>query len=50
MHPWVQKTKMSDILEKKIPTPLKPDILGFNFDEEEFSNGEKEFRKQLLKN
>ncbi len=47
-HPWMRKLKVNDILEKKIEPPIKPDILGFNFDEEEFNKGEKEFRKKLL--
>jgi hypothetical protein len=42
------KINLNDILNKKLPTPIKPDILAFNFDEEEFSKGEKEFRKKLL--
>ena len=44
----MQKLNVNDILNKKIPPPIKPDLLGFNFDEEEFSKGEKEFRKKLL--
>lgn len=39
-HPWFKKINIKDILEKKIPPPIKPDILSFNFDEEEFSKDE----------
>jgi serum/glucocorticoid-regulated kinase 2 len=47
-HPWFKKIKIQDIAEKRIPPPIKPDILGFNFDEKEFCQGEKEFRKKLI--
>ncbi len=47
-HPWLNKVNFTEILEKRIPPPIKPETLSFNFDEEEFSKGEKEFRKKLL--
>ena len=43
-HPWFKKIKIDDIVNKKIEPPIKPNIMSFNFDEDEFSNGEKEFR------
>ncbi|KAL4450299.1 hypothetical protein ABPG74_009005 [Tetrahymena malaccensis] len=47
-HSWFKPIKIGDVLEKLIEPPLKPNVLGFNFDEEEFNQGEKEFRKKLL--
>lgn len=32
LHPWFKKINMKDLLELKIPPPIKPDILAFNFD------------------
>jgi len=32
LHPWLKKINMKDLLELKIPPPIKPDILAFNFD------------------
>ncbi|EAR98561.2 Serine/Threonine kinase domain protein (macronuclear) [Tetrahymena thermophila SB210] len=47
-HSWFKPIKIGDVLEKLIEPPLKPNVLGFNFDEDEFNQGEKEFRKKLL--
>lgn len=47
-HPWFKSINIGDVLEKKIDPPLKPRLLGFNFDEEEFIEGESEFRLKLL--
>lgn len=35
-HSWFAGIKISDILEKLLPTPLHPNVLGFNFDADEF--------------
>ena len=35
-------------MDKKIEPPIKPNLLGFNFDEEEFIKGELEFKKKLI--
>jgi len=32
LHPWLKKINIKDLLELKIPPPIKPDILAFNFD------------------
>jgi len=32
-------------VNKKLPTPYKPEPLKYNFDEEEFNKGDAEFRK-----
>jgi serum/glucocorticoid-regulated kinase 2 len=46
-HPWMtqwgDKNLYKDIVQKKIEPPFKPDHFSFNFDEEEFSQGETEF-------
>lgn len=47
-HPWFKLIKIGDVLEKLIEPPLKPNVLGFNFDEDEFNSGELEFRKKLI--
>ena len=47
-HPWFEKIKIDDVIKKKIVPPIKPDVMSFNFDEEEFSKGEIEFRKKLI--
>ena len=31
-HEWFKKINIKNLLEHKIPPPLKPDILAFNFD------------------
>lgn len=46
-HSWFKSINIGDVLEKKIDPPLKPNLLGFNFDEEEFIDGELEFRAKL---
>lgn len=33
IHPWFNKIKISDYLEKRISPPVIPDILNFNFNE-----------------
>lgn len=35
-HPWFKKINLEELYNKKIKPPIKPDILSFNFDEEEF--------------
>jgi len=47
-HTWLKKINIKDVLERKIPPPIKPDILKFNFDEEEFKKDEPAFREKLL--
>ncbi|CAD8171299.1 unnamed protein product [Paramecium octaurelia] len=46
-HPWMiqwgDKNLYKDILQKKIEPPFKPDHYSFNFDEQEFGQGEPEF-------
>jgi serine/threonine protein kinase len=37
-HPWVRKLKVSDVSEKKIPTPIKIDLLQYNINEEEIGD------------
>lgn len=49
-HPWCRRINLEDIIQKKLPTPLKIDVIGFNFDEEEFSKGETEFKAKLMAN
>ena len=31
-HPWLQKVKAEDILQKRLIPPFVPDINEFNFD------------------
>ena len=47
-HPWFKKIKIDDIVNKKIEPPIKSDIMSFNFDEDEFKIGEREFRQKFL--
>lgn len=47
-HPWCRKININDIVFKKIEPPMKIDVIGFNFDEEEFSKGESEFKAKLM--
>ncbi|CAD8093322.1 unnamed protein product [Paramecium sonneborni] len=46
-HPWMiqwgDKNLYKDILQKKVEPPFKPDHYSFNFDEEEFGQGEAQF-------
>ncbi|CAD8163008.1 unnamed protein product [Paramecium octaurelia] len=46
-HPWMvqwgDKNLYKDILQKRIESPFKTDHYSFNFDEEEFGQGEAEF-------
>lgn len=49
MMPWFKSINMLKYLEKRVTPPIKPDLENFNFDEEEFSKGEKEFREKLIK-
>jgi hypothetical protein len=35
-HPWFKKINLEELYNKKIKPPIKPDILSFNFDEDEF--------------
>jgi serum/glucocorticoid-regulated kinase 2 len=45
-HPWFHDVDFEGIVNRKLPTPYKPDPLKYNFDEEEFNKGDAEFRKQ----
>lgn len=47
-HPWCRKISLADIIYKRIDPPVKIDVMGFNFDEEEFSKGENEFKAKLM--
>ena len=47
-HPWCRKISINDIVEKRIDPPIKIDVIGFNFDEEEFAKGESEFKAKLM--
>lgn len=47
-HTWFKKINMRDLLDKKLTPPIIPNVLAFNFDEGEYSNGEKEYRKKLI--
>ncbi|EAR98079.1 Serine/Threonine kinase domain protein (macronuclear) [Tetrahymena thermophila SB210] len=47
-HPWCRKINLADIIYKRIEPPVKIDVMGFNFDEEEFSKGENEFKQKLM--
>ncbi|EGR31282.1 protein kinase domain protein, partial [Ichthyophthirius multifiliis] len=47
-HNWFKNININSIIQKKIQPPLKPNILGFNFDEEEFIKGEKQFKKKII--
>ncbi|CAD8081527.1 unnamed protein product [Paramecium primaurelia] len=50
-HPWMtqwgDKNLYKELLSKRIDPPLKPDCFSFNFDEEEFGQGEAEFLQQI---
>ncbi|CAD8205925.1 unnamed protein product [Paramecium octaurelia] len=50
-HPWMtqwgDKYLYKDLLSKKIDPPFKPDCFSFNFDEEEFGQGEAEFLQSI---
>ncbi|CAD8090358.1 unnamed protein product [Paramecium sonneborni] len=50
-HPWMtqwgDKNMYKEFLSKKIDPPFKPDYFSFNFDEEEFGQGEAEFLQQI---
>ncbi|CAK62365.1 unnamed protein product (macronuclear) [Paramecium tetraurelia] len=49
-HKWFQDVDFEAIANKKLNTPYKPEPLKYNFDEEEFSKGDSEFRKQYQTN
>ena len=44
-HKWFRDVNFEGIVDKKLPPPYKPEPLKYNFDEEEFSKGDLEFRK-----
>ncbi|CAD8103316.1 unnamed protein product [Paramecium sonneborni] len=50
-HPWMtqwgDKTLYKELMSKKIDPPFRPDYFSFNFDEEEFGQGEAEFLQQI---
>lgn len=46
-HPWVRKLKVADVVEKKIPTPIKIDLLQYNINEEEIGDPEELFEIKL---
>lgn len=47
-HPWCRKINLNDIVYKRLEPPIKIDVIGFNFDEEEFAKGESEFKAKLM--
>lgn len=32
-HPWIRKLKVADVVEKKVQTPIKVDLLTYNINE-----------------
>jgi serum/glucocorticoid-regulated kinase 2 len=49
-HKWFAGVDFKAIVDRTLPPPYKPEPLKQNFDEEEFSKGDIEFRKQLISN
>ena len=33
-HPWMRKIKVSDVVDRKLATPIKVDILTYNISED----------------
>ena len=46
-HPWLSQVDINKILNKQVEPPFKPKRFSFNFDENEFSKGEKEFLSEI---
>jgi serum/glucocorticoid-regulated kinase 2 len=44
-HPWFKDVDFEGIMGRKIKPPYTPELLKYNFDEEEFNKGDLEFRK-----
>ncbi|CAD8070349.1 unnamed protein product [Paramecium primaurelia] len=47
MNQWGDKYLYKELLSKKIDPPFKPNYYSFNFDEEEFGQGDAEFLQQI---
>ena len=49
-HPWFGKVSLKKISEKKIKPPFEIDCLRLNIEEQDFQEGEEDFKKLILSN
>jgi len=46
-HPWVRKMKADEVINKKVPTPIRIDLMTFNINEDEIDESENNFEVKL---
>lgn len=49
-HSWFKDIDFESVMTRNDKPPYIPDPLRYNFDEEEFSKGDEEFRKEYNEN